>query len=150
MPGRSSGEGADRAEPPATPNQIAWLESGLAAPGGTGLSEADRLSVILLVGGFVRSEATLVTDVNAAFRAAGATPVQAVARYGRLLADLTSPDDSPALHAVIEARAFEHDNPDGGLTFGLERVLDVVAQQHHRRQVRSASPHRYCQATNCH
>lgn len=127
MPGRSSGGGADRAEPPATPNQIAWLESGLAALGGTGLSEPERLSIILLVGGFVRSEATLVTDVNAAFRAAGATPVQAVARYGRLLADLTSPDDFPALHAVIEARAFEHDNPDGEFTFGLERVLDGVA-----------------------
>jgi hypothetical protein len=28
---------------------------------------------------------------------------------------------------VIEARAFEHDNPDGVFTFGLERVLDGVA-----------------------
>ena len=83
MPGRSSGGGVDHAEPSATPNQIAWLASGLAALGGTGLSEPERLSVILLVGGFVRSEATLVTDVNAAFRAAGATRVQAVARYGR-------------------------------------------------------------------
>jgi hypothetical protein len=99
------GRGADRAEPPATPNQIAWLESGLAALGGTGLSEPERLSIILLVGGFARREATLVTDGNAAFRATGATPVQAVARYGRLLVDLTSPDDFPALHAVIEARA---------------------------------------------
>jgi hypothetical protein len=31
MPGRSCRWGADRAEPPATPNQIAWLESGLVA-----------------------------------------------------------------------------------------------------------------------
>ncbi len=127
MPGRSSGGGVDRAEPPATPNQIAWLESGLAALGGTGLREPERLSVLVLVGGFVRSEAALVTDVNAAFRAAGATPLQAVAQYGRLPADLTSPDDFPALHAVIEARAFEHDNPDGEFTFGLQRVLDGVA-----------------------
>jgi len=41
------------------------------------LSETEKLSTILLVGGFVRSEAPLVTDVNATFRAAGATPVQA-------------------------------------------------------------------------
>ena len=31
MPGRSCRWGADRAEPPATHNQIAWLESGLVA-----------------------------------------------------------------------------------------------------------------------
>ena len=59
------------------PSRIAWLKSGLATLAGTGLSETEKLSTILLVGGFVRSEAPLVTDVNATFRAAGATPVQA-------------------------------------------------------------------------
>ena len=115
------------AEPPATPNQIAWVESGLAALSGTGLTEAHKLSTILLVSGFVRSEATLVTDVNAAFRATGATPAQALTQYGQLLADLTSRHEFPALRAVIDAGAFENDTPDGEFTFGLERLLDGVA-----------------------
>jgi hypothetical protein len=74
----------------------------------------------------VRSEATLVTDVNTAFRAAGATSTQALAQYGRLLAELTSRDNFPALHAVIDAKAFENDSPDGEFSFGLERLLDGV------------------------
>jgi AcrR family transcriptional regulator len=113
-------------EPPTTPNQIAWLESGLAALAGTGLKEADKLSTILLVGGFVRSEATLVADVNATFHAAGATSVQALRHYGRLLARLAPPEEFPALHAVLEANALAQDNPDGEFIFGLERVLDGV------------------------
>lgn len=111
-------------EPPATPNQIAWVESGLSALAGTGLADAEKLSAILMLDGFVRSEATLATGVNAAFRAAGATPAQGLARYGRLLAELTSPEEFPALHAVIDAGAFEQDNPDSEFTFGLERILD--------------------------
>jgi len=115
-------------EPPATPNQIAWVESGLTALAGTGLAEAEKLSTILMLDGFVRGEATLATDVNAAFRATGATPAQALARYGRLLAALTSPEEFPALHAVIAAGAFEQDNPDSEFSFGLDRILDGIGR----------------------
>lgn len=113
-------------EPPATPNQIAWLESGLVTLAGTGLGAAEKLSVILLIGWFVRSEARLVADVNAAFRAAGMTSAHALARYGVLLAELTPPSRFPALHEVIDAGAFANDNPDGEFIFGLERVLDGI------------------------
>jgi AcrR family transcriptional regulator len=120
-------------EPPATPNQIAWVESGLTALAGTRLAEAEKLSTILMLDGFVRSEATLATDVNAAFRATGATPAQALARYGTLLAELTSPEEFPALHAVIDAGAFEQDNPDSEFTFGLDRILDGIGHLISRR-----------------
>lgn len=113
-------------EPPATPNQMAWVESGLTALARTGLAETEKLSAILMLDGFVRGEATLATDVNAAFRATGATPEQALARYGRLLAALTSPEQFPALHAVIDAGAFEQDTPDSEFTFGLDRILDGI------------------------
>ena len=45
--------------PPVTPNTMAWLERGLGACGDTGLKEGEKLSVILLLTGFVRSQATL-------------------------------------------------------------------------------------------
>src|SRR5919112_1695021 len=55
--------------PPVTPNQIRWLEDGLTALRDTGLSEPEKLSVILLVSGYVRNEATLAADVANAARA---------------------------------------------------------------------------------
>jgi hypothetical protein len=58
---------------------------------GTGLAETGKLSAILMLDGFTRSEAALATDVNATFRATGATPAQALEQYGRLLAQRTSP-----------------------------------------------------------
>lgn len=121
------------AGPPATPNQIAWVEVGLTALAGTGLAETEKLSAILMLDGFTRSEAMLATDINAAFRAAGATPAQALARYGRLLAQLTSPEQFPALHAVINAGAFEQDNPDSEFTFGLDCILDGIGHLISRR-----------------
>jgi AcrR family transcriptional regulator len=114
------------AEPPTTPNQIAWLEAGLAALAATKLAESAKLSTILLLGGFVRSEATLVSDVNATFLATGTTSALALRQYGRLLARLAPAAEFPALHAVIKAGAFEQDSPDVEFNFGLERLLDGV------------------------
>jgi hypothetical protein len=94
----------------------------------TGLAESEKLSVVLLLGNFVRSEAALVNDVNAAFRAAGTTSPQAMAAYGRLLARLIGPGRFPALTAVIEAGVFDaEDDPDAEFKFGLRRVLDGIA-----------------------
>jgi AcrR family transcriptional regulator len=113
--------------PPATPNQIRWLEVGLTCLRGTGLAEREKLSIVILLSGFVRQEATLSADVDAAIRAAGATPEQTVSRYGRALARLTDPLRFPALRAVIDCGVFdEPDDPDGEFVFGLERLLDGV------------------------
>ena len=114
--------------PPVTPNAIAWLERGLDALRGTGLEEGEKLSVMLLVTGFVRSQAMLEADIAAAQAAAAAPPdVELMGAYGRLLARLTDPERFPALHAVIGAGVFdEPDEPDYDFNFGLERVLDGI------------------------
>ena len=57
--------------PPVTPNQIAWLEDGLRSLRDTGLAEGEKLSVMLLLSGYVRNEATLMADLGAAAAAAG-------------------------------------------------------------------------------
>jgi AcrR family transcriptional regulator len=112
--------------PPVTPNAIAWLERGLDCMRDTGLREDEKLSVILLLTGFVRNEATLDADITAA-QAAGATPPEVMASYGRLLAKLTDPERFPALHAVIASGVLEEpDDFDAEFVFGLERVLDGI------------------------
>lgn len=113
--------------PPTTPNQIAWLEAGLRDLRGTELTEGDKLSVILLLTGYVRSSATLDADVDAAFQASGSTAQEAMSAYGRLLAKLTDAERYPALHAVIAAGVFDGpDDPDAEFIFGLDRVLDGI------------------------
>ena len=122
--------------PPVTPNAIAWLEVGLDCLRGTGLAEHEKLSVILLVTGYVRNQGLLQADIAAA-QAAGATPAdpEMMASYGRLLARLTDPGRFPALHAVIAAGVFdEPDEADYDFRFGLERVLDGIETLIDRRR----------------
>lgn len=93
----------------------------------TGLTEHEKLSVILLLSGFVRNEATLAADIQAAHLAAGSTEHAVIGDYGRALARLTDEERFPAIRAVIEAGVMdEPDEPDTEFVFGLERVLDGV------------------------
>src|SRR6476659_7103779 len=50
--------------PPADRGQLAWLDAGLAAMGGTGLSERDKLAAVMAVLHYVRGAAAL--DIEAA------------------------------------------------------------------------------------
>jgi AcrR family transcriptional regulator len=112
--------------PPITPNQIVWLENGLAAMRDTGLTAQEKMSVILLVSGFVRNWATLTTDLAAA-GLAGTDPEPPVG-YGRTLARLIDPLRFPEVHAVIGSGTLddEEDEFDNEFVFGLERLLDGV------------------------
>ncbi|MEO3778667.1 TetR/AcrR family transcriptional regulator [Micromonospora sp. B11E3] len=114
--------------PPVTPHALAWMEQGLRCLAGTGLTEAEKMSVILLVTGYVRNEALLGVQIAEAARAAGREPGQIMPDYRRLLTRLTDPDRFPALHAVIAAGVLDRDDdPDDEFDFGLDRVLDGVA-----------------------
>jgi AcrR family transcriptional regulator len=116
--------------PPVAPNQTVWLERGLRCLRDTGLAEGEKLSVMLLLTGFVRSWATLEADLLEASRASGTSAQAAMSGYGRLLVRLTDAERFPALHAVIAAGVFDEgpDDPDEPeeFVFGLERVLDGV------------------------
>ncbi|HEX2372736.1 MAG TPA: TetR/AcrR family transcriptional regulator [Actinomycetota bacterium] len=122
--------------PPVTPNAIAWLEVGLECLRDTGLEEGEKLSVMLLVTGFVRTQASLQADIAEA-QAAGAAPPdpEMMLSYGRVLARLTDPERFPALRAVIAAGVFdEPDDGDYDFVFGLERVLDGIETLIDRRR----------------
>lgn len=113
--------------PPATPNQIAWLEVGLRVLRGTGLDEAEKLSVILLLSGYVRNSATVVADIYAAASASRRPEPEIMPTWSRQLRRVTDAKRFPALHAALASGVLDRDDdPDDEFAFGLERVLDGV------------------------
>jgi AcrR family transcriptional regulator len=113
--------------PPITPNQIAWLEAGLQCMRETGLTEAEKMSIILLISGYVRNDATISADIDAAARAAGKDLQEFMPAFARILRRVTDPERFPALTAVLATDLFDvDDDPDDEFRFGLERILDGI------------------------
>lgn len=108
---------------PATPNQLAWLEVGLRALGGTALTEAEKMTTILLV------DAHVLGDLL--FAATGDASEGAGAGYLSTLFRVLDPESFPALLRAAEGGAFDDsDDPaavrDAEFAFGLARILDGV------------------------
>ncbi|MGW6773410.1 TetR/AcrR family transcriptional regulator [Streptomyces sp. NPDC055037] len=113
--------------PPATPNSVAWWELGLGALAGTNLDDGTKLSVILLVNGFVRNEATLMSELDTAIKASGFSSRQVMAGYERTLRRLADPARYPAVAELLASGGLGgEDDPDADFTFGLDCVLDGV------------------------
>jgi len=114
--------------PPLGPNNVGWLEQALRTLKDTPLSEQEKLSCILLLSGFVRSDATLTADFAAgAAGAAGAGGDPARPRYGTVLSYLIDAGDFPALHQAIASGALDDDDDiNAEFEFGLERILDGI------------------------
>jgi hypothetical protein len=112
---------------PILPREIAWFEDALGCLAGTGLTEARKASVILLLAGYVRNLATTEADIATAVAASGLSPDEWMASYPRVLSQLTDRRRFPALTAFIAAGVFEvADEPDDEFVFGLDRILDGV------------------------
>jgi AcrR family transcriptional regulator len=112
---------------PIMPREVAWFEQALDCMRDTGLTEARKASVIMLLAGYVRNLATTEADIEAAIRASGLSPAEWMASYPRMLGKLTDPQRFPALSAFIAAGVFEADDgPDDEFIFGLDRILDGI------------------------
>ncbi|GAA2685203.1 TetR/AcrR family transcriptional regulator C-terminal domain-containing protein [Actinoplanes palleronii] len=115
------------AAPPATPRQLAWMETGLAALDGLPLPESEKLSLLLLVNGYIRYEALLRGQMTEAARAHGRTVDAVIAEFGGLMRHLVQADRFPLLRRAIDAGAMDTPgDPAGGFTFGLSRILDGI------------------------
>jgi AcrR family transcriptional regulator len=110
---------------PPTPNQVAWLETGLRCIADTGLSEQQRLSTVLLLSVFVRSEASLAVDlVEARQQTVGGSDPH---NYGRMIRELIDPQRFPGVWAAAATGAFDDDaGVEGEFRFGLDRILDGI------------------------
>jgi AcrR family transcriptional regulator len=112
---------------PARPNEVAWFEDGLNSMRDTGLAEAEKASVILLVSGYVRNLATTDADITAAVQASGKTPEAWISAYARLFAKIAETRHFPALSKFVAAGVFDtYDDPDDEFIFGLDRILDGI------------------------
>jgi AcrR family transcriptional regulator len=112
------------AGPPLAPHAVAWFEDALAALGGTGLTEQEKPSVVLMLSGYVSNHVTVMAQVADSFLKGGDA---AMRRYSDTLRALTDAERFPALHAVLEAGVFDRaDPPDDEFAFGLERLLDGI------------------------
>ncbi len=114
---------------PTTPNQVAWMETGLRALSATRLSETEKLQVLLVVTSYVRNTAQMVAEMADAQRAAGHEPRTVMSRYAETLSRLIDGKQFPALSNSLASGAFEQDDddPDEDFRFGLKTVLDGVA-----------------------
>jgi AcrR family transcriptional regulator len=108
--------------PPLGPNNLRWLEDALASMCGTPLDMAQKLSTVLLISGFVRSEEMLLHDIiDAAHTGRDANWVAQVAL-------LINAEDFPQISAALASGAANDDDGiDDEFSFGIERVLDGVA-----------------------
>jgi AcrR family transcriptional regulator len=112
---------------PVNPHEVGWFERGLGCLRDTGLAEAQKASVIMLLAGYVRNAATTDADIAMAIQASGMTGDEWMSSYARMLAKLTDPQRFPAISQFIAAGVFEvADDPDDEFVFGLERVLDGI------------------------
>ena len=112
--------------PPITPNQVLWFEKGLWSLRATNLTEGEKVSILLLLNGFVRNEALLKADLRIGADSSSLAG-DAKISYGRLLSDLIDAQHFPAISAVIAAGVFDQqDDPNEDFNFGLERILDGV------------------------
>jgi AcrR family transcriptional regulator len=112
---------------PILPREIAWFEDALACLAGTGLTEARKASVIMLLSGYVRNLATTEADIAAAVAASGLDLDEWMASYPAMLRQLADPRRFPALTAFIAAGVFDAaDGPDDEFVFGLNRILDGI------------------------
>jgi len=110
--------------PPITPNQIRWLEAGLRVLAGSGLSEREKLSTVLLLSGLARYHATVATDVAEAVRTSGGA--DPTAGYGAALMQLADPAEFPAVYAAVLSGSLDDEEDFTGdeLRFSLDRILD--------------------------
>lgn len=123
------------------PNELGWLEAGLAALAGTGLAGAERLDTIALLSGHVRS---LVQQDTASGTASDTTEQDLAVMLGEILTEHheSYPETSAAL-AAASATATQ----DNALDFGLDRILDglafLIAQQGHDDQLEQTVEHQH-------
>jgi AcrR family transcriptional regulator len=118
---------------PVTPNNLAWMDAMLDALSGVPLDEGERVAVILLLTGQVRWQSTIEHSYEVAAHEAGIDPQAIDDGQSAILEAFVTAEEFPALRRAVDAGVFrESDDP---FAFGLERVLDGVADYIAKRTV---------------
>jgi AcrR family transcriptional regulator len=121
-----------------TPSQIAWMDLGLRHLADVPLSEYRKTAVLLLLSGYVSTQARLAATVQEGARQGLFAPDEATAAFGDLLQAVVDAERFPALRRAVEGGAFAPQEGDlyAPFDFGLELMLDGI-ERLIERQTRS-------------
>jgi AcrR family transcriptional regulator len=111
---------------PFGPRRLVWLERGLGAMAQTEIPEDSKAQIILLLNGYVFSEARTAAEVEPP-ESEEEAEVAAV-DHESAIAALVDADRFPALRNALDAGVFDSPGPgrDDDFTFGLALILDGV------------------------
>lgn len=114
--------------PPTGPRQLAWLEAGMRAISGLGLSGAEMIWAMTFLDGAVRELTRISLDMAEAQREAGITGLEADADFAAAMRTYLDPARFPVLSAAVAEGTFDPGAEDTGilpdLDFGVQRLLD--------------------------
>lgn len=119
--------------PPMLPKAVAWMEWALGTLAGEPLAPLEKLSVLMLVSGYVRNEVTLARGLERARRQRGITSDDEGEAYAAGLVQLVSALPLPNMRSLVDDGLFEmppgeaRDEDAFMVDFGLERILDGIA-----------------------
>ena len=125
-----------------TPSQIAWIDLGLRALTGAPLTEHLKVAVLLLLSGYVSSQARLASTAEDGTRQGlFAQPNQATEVIGELLRTVADAERFPALNTALVGGAFAPiDDPTyAPFELGLDLMLDGINQLMNRLAPESAA-----------
>lgn len=111
--------GAPMSAPPLGPNNMAWLEAGLAALGQTRVPEPRKLQLVMNLSLYVIGRARLAAEIRPGDEESDGD--------WAIIDRVLDPDRFPALTAAVRAQAFEQDQESWGDLFfdnGLTLLLD--------------------------
>jgi AcrR family transcriptional regulator len=117
--------------PPLGPGQLSKYEHELGALEATGLDDVTADAALALVVGFVRANAREAADSSLARNESGTSDADWWAQAAPVLAELVDPDAFPLASRVGSAAGEAHGSardPDHDFEFGIERILDGIAQ----------------------
>ena len=113
-----------------TPSQIAWIDLGLRPLAGVRLSEYQKVAVLLLLSGYVSSQARLAATAREGVAQGLFAPDEATEAFGELLRTVVDAERFPALRRAVEGGAFAPQEGDLYASFdlGLDLMLDGIEQ----------------------
>jgi AcrR family transcriptional regulator len=112
------------ASPPMAPNSLAFVERGLEALDGTGLTDPEKIRVIGLLSSYSLSEARMAYD---ALRAGAAAPEQPSASFELILRLLVDKATYPRLHRLAWSTPTEQPQDERAeFLHGIDCILDGV------------------------
>ena len=114
--------------PPFGPNNIRWMEAALRAMEGSGLTPEDMIWLLILLSGYVRTEAAQELALIEGARVTGVEPQEWGRVYGEMLRKIVADGDHPALARVVSAGVFDapDQGPDEDFEYGLTFILNGV------------------------